>query len=138
MRRGPQDTGATDIMKSPILKLGSCLIASLQAELTDTDLLELQSALVEQVGRFRSRGVILDVTTLDVMDSFATRTLRNIAQAVGLRGAEAVIVGIRPEVAFAMVQLGLDLRLSSVHTVLDLEEALMLLGQRNPGASRDE
>ncbi len=124
-------------MRSPILKLGPYLIASLQAEMTDTDLLELQSVLVEQVGRFRSSGVVLDVTALDVMDSFATRTLRNIAQAIGLRGAEAVIVGIRPEVAFAMVQLGLDLRLSGVYTVLDLEEALALLDQHHKGSPRD-
>jgi len=125
-------------MKSPILKLGPYLIASLQAELTDTDMLDLQSTLVEQVGRFRSKGVILDVTTLDVMDSFATRTLRHIAQAVGLRGAAAVIVGIRPDVAFAMVQLGLDQRLSGVHTVLDLEEAIALLDQQKPGALRHD
>ncbi|HYE34067.1 STAS domain-containing protein [Methylocaldum sp.] len=123
-------------MKAPILKIGPYLIASLQAELTDTDLLELQDALVEQVGRFRSRGVILDVTTLDVMDSFATRTLRNIAQAVGLRGADAVIAGIRPEVALAMVQLGLDLRLSCVRTTLDLEEALAILDHESKGSGR--
>lgn len=118
-------------MKTAILKQGPYLIASLQAELTDTDLLQLQDTLVEQVGRFRSRGVILDVTMLDVIDSFATRTLRNIAQAVSLRGAEAVIVGIRPEIAFAMVQLGLDLRLSGVQTTLDLEEALTILDRQN-------
>ncbi len=117
-------------MKIPILKQGPYLIASLQAELTDTDMLELQDDLVEQVGRYRSQGVILDVTLLDVMDSFATRTLRNIAQSVSLRGAETVIVGIRPEVAFAMVQLGLDLRLSGVQTTLDLEEALAILDRR--------
>ena len=117
-------------MKIPILKQGPYLIASMQVELTDTDLLELQDALVEQVGRYRSQGVILDVTLLDVMDSFATRTLRNIAQAVSLRGAETVIVGIRPEVAFAMVQLGLDLRLSAVQTTLDLEEALAILDRQ--------
>jgi rsbT antagonist protein RsbS len=123
-------------MQAPILKNGPYLIASLQAELTDTDLLELQDALVEQVGRLRSRGVILDVTTLDVMDSFATRTLRNIVQAVGLRGAEAVIAGIRPEVALAMVQLGLDQRLSHVRTTLDLEEALAMLDRQNRGIGR--
>jgi rsbT antagonist protein RsbS len=117
-------------MQTPILKLGSYLIASLQSELTDTDWLQLQSDLVEQVGHYRSRGVILDVTTLDVMDSFATRTLRTIAQAIELRGAQAVIVGIQPDVAFAMVQLGLDQRLFGVYTVLDLEEALAVLDQR--------
>jgi rsbT antagonist protein RsbS len=123
-------------MKTPILKQGPYLIASLQAELTDTDLLQLQDTLVEQVGRFRSRGVILDVTLLDVMDSFATRTLRNIAQAVSLRGAEAVIVGIRPEVAVAMVQLGLDLRLLGVQTMLDMEEALAMLDHQGQGWGR--
>jgi rsbT antagonist protein RsbS len=118
-------------MKTPILKQGPNLIASLQSDLSDTELLELQDALVEQVGQFRSRGVILDVTQLDVMDSFATRTLRNIAQAVSLRGAETVIVGIRPEIAFSMVQLGLDLRFSGIRTALDLEEALTLLARQN-------
>lgn len=123
-------------MKVPILKQGSCLIATLQPELTDTDYLQLQEVLVEQVGRFRIRGVILDVTTLDVMDSFATRTLRNIAQAVALRGAQAVVAGIRPEVAFAMVQLGLDLRLSGVQTALDLEQALAILERQRRGPGR--
>jgi rsbT antagonist protein RsbS len=118
-------------MNTPILKQGPYLIASLQPDLSDTELLELQDALVEQVGQFRSRGVIIDVTQLDVMDSFATRTLRNIAQAVSLRGAETVIVGIRPEIAFAMVQLGLDLRFSGIQTVLDLEEALTILTHQN-------
>jgi rsbT antagonist protein RsbS len=125
-------------MNTPILKQGHYLIAFLQAEQSDTDLLQLQESLLEQVGRFRSRGVILDVTLLDVLDSFATRTLRNIAQAVSLRGAETVIVGIRPEIAFAMVQLGLDTRLSKVLTALDLEEALAILNRRcQEGMCRD-
>jgi rsbT antagonist protein RsbS len=125
-------------MNTPILKQGHYLIAFLQAEQSDTDLLQLQESLLEQVGRFRSRGVILDVTLLDVLDSFATRTLRNIAQAVSLRGAETVIVGIRPEIAFAMVQLGLDTRLSRVLTALDLEEALAILNRRcQEGMCRD-
>jgi rsbT antagonist protein RsbS len=67
----------------------------------------------------------VDVTVLDVMDSFATRTVRDLAQMVRLRGAKTVIVGIQPEVAFAMVQLGLEL--GNVTTALDLEEGLALL-----------
>ncbi|MGJ0485844.1 MAG: STAS domain-containing protein [Methylomicrobium sp.] len=117
-------------MNTPILKQGPYLIATLQAEQSDSDFLELQEALIDQVGRFRSCGVILDVTLLDVMDSFATRTLRNIAQAIRLRGAETVIVGIRPEIAFAMVQLGLDIRLTGIQTTLDLEEALAILDRK--------
>jgi rsbT antagonist protein RsbS len=109
-------------MPVPILKQGDCLIASIQAALTDADLLDLRDQLSERVGRHRSKGVIVDVTVLDVLDSFASRTLRTIAEMMRLRGAETVIVGIQPEVAFSMVQLGLSL--DGVTTVLDLEEGL--------------
>ena len=98
------------------------LIASIQAALSDRDLVQLQDDFAEQVGRHRSRGVIIDVTALDVLDSFATRTLRSIAYTAKLRGANAVVVGIQPDVAFAMVQLGLTL--DGVATALDLEEGL--------------
>jgi rsbT antagonist protein RsbS len=111
----------------PILKQGDCLIASVQSALSDADLLQLRDDLAERVGRFRSRGVIIDVTVLDVIDSFATRTLRTSAHMLKLRGAETVIVGIQPEVAFAMVQLGLTLE--GVGTALDLEEGLAYLDQ---------
>jgi rsbT antagonist protein RsbS len=112
-------------MLVPILKQGDYLIASIQAALSDTDLLQLRDDVVERVGRFRSRGVIIDVTVLDVMDSFAVRTLSSLSQMITLRGAETVIVGIQPDVAFAMVQLGLTL--SGVATALDLEEGLAYL-----------
>lgn len=115
-------------MEVPILKQGGYLIATIQAALSDADLIKLQDALVEQVGKYRSKGVIIDVTALDVMDSFATRTLRSIAHMIKLRGAETVICGIQPEVAFAMVQLGLTLE--GISTTLDLEEGLALLNQR--------
>lgn len=101
------------------------MIASIQSALADDDLLQLRDDLAAHVGRYRSKGVIVDVTVLDVMDSFATRTVRDLAQMVRLRGARTVIVGIQPEVAFAMVQLGLEL--GNVATALDLEEALALL-----------
>jgi rsbT antagonist protein RsbS len=109
-------------MPVPILKQGDCLIASIQSALTDADLLDLRDELSARVGRHRSKGVIIDVTVLDVLDSFASRTLRTIAEMMRLRGAETVIVGIQPEVAFSMVQLGLSL--DGVTTVLDLEEGL--------------
>ena len=112
-------------MAVPILKQGSVLIASVQSALTDADLLELRNALVQMVGKYRSRGVIVDVTAMDVMDSFASRTLRDNAHMIRLRGAETVIVGIQPEVAFTMVQLGLTLE--GVATALDLEEGLAFL-----------
>jgi rsbT antagonist protein RsbS len=112
-------------MPVPILKQGSVLIASIQRALTDTDVLLLQQKLIEQVGRYRSRGIVVDVAAIDVMDSFVARSLRGIAQMTRLRGAEMVLVGIQPEVAFAMVQLGTSLE--DVHTALDLEEGLALL-----------
>ncbi|HYS07026.1 MAG TPA: STAS domain-containing protein [Candidatus Dormibacteraeota bacterium] len=122
-------------MAVPILKQGAYLIASVQSALTDADLLELRNALVEMVGRYRSRGVIVDVTAMDVMDSFASRTLRDIAHMIRLRGAETVIVGIQPEVAFTMVQLGLTLE--GVATALDLEEGLAFLDRGAKKMGRD-
>ena len=118
-------------MAVPILKQGPYLIASIQAALTDTDVLQLRDDVMGQVTRHRSRGIIVDVTALDVMDSFVSRSLRSIAQMTRLRGAQTVIVGIQPEVAFAMVQLGMNL--DDVDTALDLEEGLALLqGQGGP------
>ena len=114
-------------MEVPILKQGDYLIASIQSALSDSDLVQLRDALVEKVGRFRSRGVIVDVTVLDVMDSFSTRILRDLAHMIRLRGARTVIVGVQPEVAFTMVQLGL--RLEGIATALDLEEGLAYLNE---------
>jgi rsbT antagonist protein RsbS len=119
----------------PILKQGPHLIASIQSALGDSDILQLRNDLVAQVGRYRSTGVVVDVTALDVMDSFATRTLSDIASMTRLRGADMVIVGIQPEVAFAMVQLGLTLE--GVATALDLEEGLSYLARRISGPGRD-
>ena len=121
-------------MAVPILKQSDVLIVSIQAALTDTDLIQLRDDLAHQVGKYRSKGVVIDVSALDVMDSFATRTLRGIAQTTKLRGADTVVVGIQPDVAFAMIQLGLNL--DGVSTGLDLEEGLALLAAANSG-SRD-
>ncbi len=115
-------------MAVPILKQGPYLIATIQSALTDSDLIQLRDALVGKVGSYRSRGVIVDVTALDVLDSFASRTLRDLAHMIRLRGAETVIVGIQPEVAFTMVRLGLTLE--GVATALDLEEGLFYLNEK--------
>ena len=109
-------------MAVPILKQSDVLIASIQAALSDRDLVQLRDDFADQIGRFRSRGVIIDLTALDVLDSFATRTLRSIADTAKLRGANTMVVGIQPDVAFSMVQLGLSL--DGVSTALDLEEGL--------------
>jgi rsbT antagonist protein RsbS len=118
-------------MEVPILKQGDYLIATIQAALSDAALLKLQDELVERVGKSRARGVILDVTVLDVMDSFTTRTLRAMAHMTKLRGARTIIVGIQPEVAFAMTQLGMTLE--GVETALDLDRGLAALRHETKG-----
>lgn len=113
-----------------ILRQGAYLIASIHTALDDTQLIRFQRDLIEQIGRYRSRGVIIDVAALDVLDSFGSRTLRDIAEMARLRGAVTVIVGIQPDVAYAMVELGMDT--GSVHTALDLEEGLAYLSHPEP------
>src|SRR5581483_819497 len=108
-----------------ILKQGDHLIASIQSALRDHEVLELRDELADRVGTLRARGIVIDVTALDVIDSFVARSLRTIALTARLRGAETVIVGIQPEVAVAMVQFRLNLE--PLHTALDLEEGLELL-----------
>jgi rsbT antagonist protein RsbS len=92
-------------------------------------MLRFQGDLIEQIGHCRSRGVIIDVAALDVLDSFGTKTLRNLAEMARLRGAVTVIVGIQPDVAFAMVELGMGT--GSVPTALDLEEGMEYLNERS-------
>lgn len=112
-------------MSVSILHQGSYIVASIQSDLSDSEVLRLRDELSEQVGRLRSKGIVLDVASLDVIDSFACRSLRALALTTRLRGAETVVVGITPQVALAMVQLGLDFE--DVHTALDLEEGLKFL-----------
>jgi rsbT antagonist protein RsbS len=121
-----------------ILRQGAQLIASIHTALDDSQMLRFQQDLVDQIGEHRARGVIIDVAALDVLDSFGSRTLRNIAEMARLRGAVTVIVGIQPDVAFTMVELGMDT--GSVATALDLEEGLAYLGaagrSQGPAAAR--
>ncbi len=113
-------------MPVSILKQRDYLIASIQSELTDSEVVALRDSLVAEVAVHRSRGVIVDVAALDVIDSFVSRSLSTVALTNRLRGAKTVVVGIRPEVAVAMSQFGLGL--DAVETALDLEAGLELLG----------
>jgi len=112
-------------MPVPILKQGPFLIASVQATPTDVDLLALRDELLARAEQAHSLGVVVDLTVLDVMDSFATRTLQAMAEMLRLRGVRSVVVGIQPDVAVAMVRLGL--MLAQVPTALDLEGGIELL-----------
>jgi rsbT antagonist protein RsbS len=112
-------------MSVAILRQGDYLIASIRGDLSDGQLLALREDLTERVGVERIRGIVIDVATLDVSDSFGARALRSIVQTAALRGAATVIVGIRPDVAIAMVQFNLNLE--SLRAVLDLDEAVTVL-----------
>ena len=112
-------------MTVAVLRQGDYLIASIQSDLTDSEILALRDDVIERVGRVRARGVVIDVTALDVIDSFLARSLRSIAVAAQLRGAPTVVVGIRPDVAIAMVHF--DLNLEPLSAALDLDEAFALL-----------
>jgi rsbT antagonist protein RsbS len=116
-----------------ILRQGSYLIASIHTALDDSQMVRFQNDLVDQIGAGRARGVIIDVAALDVLDSFGSRTLRNIAEMARLRGALTVIVGIQPDVAYAMVALGMGT--GTVATALDLEEGLDYLDSNVPTRS---
>ena len=115
-------------MDVPILKEGSFLIASVQSALIDDELTRLHDALLDQVRRTRPRGVVLEIAALDVVDSFATRTFRDLALKMRHRGAEMVIAGIQPDVAVAVARFGLDLEV--VPTVQDREAGLAYLKHR--------
>jgi rsbT antagonist protein RsbS len=112
-------------MSVAILRQGDYVIASIQSDLSDTQVLALRDDLAETVGSVRARGLIVDVAALDVIDSFVARALRSIAVTARLRGAETIVVGIRPDVAIAMVQFNLNME--PLRAALDLDEALATL-----------
>jgi rsbT antagonist protein RsbS len=114
-----------------ILRQGDALIAAIQSDLTDKQVLALRDELSERVGRHRLRAIVVDVSALDVIDSFVARSLRSMAITVRLRGAETLVVGIQPDVAIAMAHF--DLNLAPLRTATDLDEALMLLGRLSEG-----
>jgi rsbT antagonist protein RsbS len=108
-----------------ILRQGPYLVASIHTALDDTQMVRFRHDLIDAIGQQRARGVIIDVAALDVLDSFGSRTLHDIAEMARLRGARTVIVGIQPDVAFAMVRLGMGT--GTIPTALDLEEGLAFL-----------
>jgi rsbT antagonist protein RsbS len=122
-------------MSVAILRQGNYLIASIQSDLSDREVIELRHELAELVGRYRSRGIVIDVAALDVIDSFVARALRAIVLTVRLRGADTVIVGIQPDVAIAMVQFRLNLE--PLRVALDLDAATSLLDRLTQGDAKD-
>ena len=122
-------------MSVAILRQGDYLIASIQSDLSDSEVIALRHELAELVGNHRARGIVIDVSALDVIDSFVARSLRAIVLTAKLRGASTVIVGIQPDVAIAMVQFRLNLE--PLRVALDLDAATALLDRMTRGDSED-
>ncbi len=122
-------------MSVAILRQGDYLIASIQSDLSDTEVMSLRQELAELVGKYRCVGIVIDVAALDVIDSFVTRALRAIVLTARLRGAHTVIVGIHPDVAIAMVQFRLNL--APLRVALDLDEATELLDRLTRKGAKD-
>lgn len=114
-------------MAVALLRQGDALIAAIQSDLTDAQVLDLRDELTDRVGRHRLRRIIIDVSALDVIDSFVARALRGMAISARLRGAETIVVGIQPDVAIAMAHFNLNLE--PLRTATDLDEAIALLGR---------
>jgi rsbT antagonist protein RsbS len=115
-------------MKIPILRLGRILLASIQVELSDSDAMLFQQEMVRRIAEIEALGIAIDITSLDVVDSYMARMLNDTARMARLLGAEVVISGIRPFVAMTLVEMGRGLL--DADCVFDLEQALIKLNQR--------
>jgi rsbT antagonist protein RsbS len=113
------------VARVPIIQIGDVLIATVQEDLHDRDALELQSALTERLEVQGAHGVLLDLSVVEIVDSFLGRLLNDIARVTRLLGAQTVVVGIQPAVAVTLVELGMELK--EVRTALNAEKGLALL-----------
>ena len=111
----------------PILKIGDSLLVSIQVDLDDHTALQLADDLATRVVDTGARGVLIDISGLEIVDSFIGRMLASIASITRVLDADTVVVGMRPAVAITMVELGLSL--GGVHTALDVEKGLALLAR---------
>ena len=109
----------------PILRLGDCLLVTVQVDMHDQLAMTLQDDLTSQIERRRAKGVLLDISALDVVDSFIGRIIANLSRMARILDARTVVVGMRPAVAITLVELGLSLQ--GVETALDVERGMRLL-----------
>ena len=111
----------------PIIKIGENLIVSIQTDIDDRTALNLHSALLERIRETGATGVLIELTVLDMVDSFLGRLISDIAVSSAMMNAETVVVGIQPAVAITLVELGLELK--GVHTALNVEYGMELLAK---------
>ncbi|MGE5683282.1 MAG: STAS domain-containing protein [Bacillota bacterium] len=111
--------------KIPILKMGQFLLVTIQIDMHDRLAMALQDDLTEMIVRSRAKGVLIDISSLEIVDSFIGRMLNNIASMSKVLDAETIVVGMRPAVAITMVELGLDMR--GVRTALNVDKGIELL-----------
>ncbi len=114
-------------MKVPILKLKDILLTSIQIDLTDEDAIEFQNDVMQQVSRTEAKGIVIDITALDVVDSYMSRVLNDTANMVRLLGCEVVITGMQPSVALTLIEMGREL--INVETSLNLDQGMEKLQQ---------
>ena len=109
----------------PILKMEDFLVTSIQVTLHDKLAMQFQDDVLRKIEQTRAKGLVIDITAIDVVDSFLTRILMEIASMASLMGVKTVLAGMQPEVAIALVELGLDLQ--DINTALNLEKGLAML-----------
>ena len=111
----------------PILKMGDFLLVTIQVDMHDRLAMTLQEDLTNAIVKQRSRGVLIDISSLEIVDSFIGRMLNNIAAMAHILDAATVVVGMQPAVAITLVELGLTL--SNIRTALNVEKGMALLRQ---------
>jgi len=114
--------------KVPILKVGDVLIVSIQSDIDDRTVIEMQQRALEQIERTGARALLIDISLLEMVDSFTGRMLSDIAAMALIMDAETVVVGMQPAVAITLVELGLELK--GVSTALDVDDGLRILKER--------
>jgi rsbT antagonist protein RsbS len=119
----------------PILRIGATLLASIQVELRDTSAQAFQQDVLKAIEKTRSRGLVIDITGLDMVDTFVARILTDTGRMAKLMGTETVLVGMRPEVAATLVRMGFSMQ--GVHTALNVDEGMALLAALQDSQSRE-